>query len=74
MAIHDSSSNSAAPQDAAMMPRLLTFAEVRAVLGLRNDRQVRRLMHAADQLPVVYVNRKEPRVLDAALVAWIPIS
>lgn len=53
------------------MTRLLTFAEVRAVLGLRSDHQVRRLMHAADPLPVRYLNRKEPRVLEPELAAWI---
>lgn len=53
------------------MMRLLTFTEVRAVLGLASDRQVRRLMHDVDPLPVRYLNRKEPRVLEAELAAWI---
>lgn len=53
------------------MMRLLTFAEVRAVLGLASDRQVRRLRHDTDPLPVRYLNRKEPRVLEPELAAWI---
>jgi hypothetical protein len=53
------------------MMRLLTFAEVRAVLGLASDRQVRRLLHDPDPLPVRYLNRKEPRVLEPELAAWI---
>jgi hypothetical protein len=54
-----------------MIPRLLTLEETRVALKLESIRQVRRLQHDADPLPVRYLNRKEPRVLDTDLAAWI---
>jgi hypothetical protein len=54
-----------------MMERLLTFADVRATLGLASDRQVRRLMSAADPLPVIYLNRKQPRLHPDDFAAWV---
>src|SRR5262249_14494804 len=63
--------NGASEDPSGVMERLLTFADVRAILGLASDRQVRRLMSAADPLPVIYVNRKQPRLHPDDFGAWL---
>jgi hypothetical protein len=55
-----------APTSAA----LLTLDEVCRQLACTR-RQVRRLATGADPLPVLYLNRKQPRVRGADLEAWL---
>ena len=52
------------------MSELLTLPEVGALLRL-TLRQVRRLAHHPDPLPLLYLSRKEPRVDREALAAWV---
>src|SRR5262249_8530126 len=53
------------------MTLLLSLDEVRAVLGLASDRQVKRLATGPDPLPILYLNRKAPRVHPDDLEAWL---
>ena len=53
-----------------LLAPLLTLADVAQRLAC-TLRQVRRLVRAADPLPVLYLNRKQPRVRGADLEAWL---
>lgn len=52
------------------VPGVLTYEDISQTLHL-SIRAVRRLTKMADPLPVFHVNRRAPRVLRTAFVAWL---